>query len=315
MAYIRRRKGKWQSVVRLVGYPTRTQSFSLKNDAVSWGKQIELDIQRDLHNLKKMGYPTFQECLERYRDEIIISKRSREMESKLVKYILNEKFVVFRLNKIDSSMIAAYRDRELKYLKSSSVNRRLAIISHMYSIALKEWGYNVNNPVLNIRRPVNPEPRDRRFTEEELHKLLRGNRADPHMKFIIELALETGLRRSEIANIKPEHIVGAMLRVVKAKVKPRVIPLSKRAVQLLQDNMPIRKSSNAILMMWKRLMKHYEIKDAHFHDLRHESICRLFTNKKLSVPEVQVISGHLEPRTLLKVYANIKAEEIVHKLG
>ena len=37
MAYIRRRKGKWQSVVRLVGYPTRTQSFSLKNDAVSWG--------------------------------------------------------------------------------------------------------------------------------------------------------------------------------------------------------------------------------------------------------------------------------------
>jgi len=315
MAYIRRRKGKWQSVVRLVGYPTRTQSFSLKNDAVSWGKQIELDIQRDLHNLKKMEYPTFQECLERYRDEIIISKRSREMESKLVKYILNEKFVVFRLNKIDSSMIAAYRDRELKYLKSSSVNRRLAIISHMYSIALKEWSYNVNNPVLNIRRPVNPEPRDRRFTEEELHKLLRGNRADPHMNFIIELALETGLRRSEIANIKPEHIVGAMLRVVKAKVKPRVIPLSKRAVQLLQDNMPIRKSSNAILMMWKRLMKHYEIKDAHFHDLRHESICRLFTNKKLSVPEVQVISGHLEPRTLLKVYANIKAEEIVHKLG
>ena len=315
MAYIRKRLGKYQCLVKQKGYPIRTQSFSLKSDATRWGKQIELDIQRDLHNLKKMEYPTFQECLERYRDEIIISKRSREMESKLVKYILNEKFVVFRLNKIDSSMIAAYRDRELKYLKSSSVNRRLAIISHMYSIALKEWGYNVNNPVLNIRRPVNPEPRDRRFTEEELHKLLRGNRADPHMKFIIELALETGLRRSEIANIKPEHIVGAMLRVVKAKVKPRVIPLSKRAVQLLQDNMPIRKSSNAILMMWKRLMKHYEIKDAHFHDLRHESICRLFTNKKLSVPEVQVISGHLEPRTLLKVYANIKAEEIVHKLG
>ena len=62
-------------------------------------------------------------------------------------------------------------------------------------------------------------------------------------------------------------------------------------------------------------MKHYEIEDAHFHDLRHESICRLFTDKNLSVPEAQVISGHLEPRTLLKVYANIKAEDIVHKLG
>ena len=315
MAYIRKRLGKYQCLVKQKGYPIRTQSFSLKSDATRWGKQIELDIQRDLHHLKKIEYPTFKECLERYRDQIIISKRSKEMENRLVKYILTEGFVNFKLNKVDSSMIASYRDRSLKYLKSSSVNRRLAIISHMYSIALKEWGYNVNNPVLNIRRPVNPEPRDRRFTQEELHKLLRGNRADPQMKFIIELALETGLRRSEIANIKPEHWTGNMLKVVKAKVKPRTIPLTKRAQQLLRENLPIRKSANAILMMWKRLMKYYEIEDAHFHDLRHESICRLFTDKNLSVPEAQVISGHLEPRTLLKVYANIKAEDIVHKLG
>ena len=249
MAYIRKRLGKYQCLVKQKGYPIRTQSFSLKSDATRWGKQIELDIQRDLHHLKKIEYPTFKECLERYRDQIIISKRSKEMENRLVKYILTEGFVNFKLNKVDSSMIASYRDRSLKYLKSSSVNRRLAIISHMYSIALKEWGYNVNNPVLNIRRPVNPEPRDRRFTQEELHKLLRGNRADPQMKFIIELALETGLRRSEIANIKPEHIKGPMLKVVKAKVKPRTIPLTKRAVQLLQDNMPIRKSANAMNLL------------------------------------------------------------------
>ena len=79
MAYIRRRSGKWQSVVRCVGYPSRTQTFSLKSDAISWGKQMELDLQRDLHNLKKVEYPTLKECLERYRDEIIISKRSKEI--------------------------------------------------------------------------------------------------------------------------------------------------------------------------------------------------------------------------------------------
>ena len=219
MAYIRRRSGKWQSVVRCVGYPSRTQTFSLKSDAISWGKQIELDLQRDLHNLKKVEYPTLKECLERYRDEIIISKRSKEMESRLVKYILTEGFVNFKLNKVDSSMIASYRDRSLKSLKSSSVNRRLAIISHLYSIALKEWGYNVNNPVLNIRRPVNPEPRDRRFTKEELHKLLRGNRADPQMKFIIELALETGLRRSEIANMLPTIQQSTISAVADAKLR------------------------------------------------------------------------------------------------
>jgi len=185
----------------------------------------------------------------------------------------------------------------------------------MFSIAKKEWGYKVNNPVLSIRRPKNPEPRDRRFTQEELDKLLKGNRADPHMKFVIELALETAMRRSEIANIKPEHFRGKTLKIVKAKIKPRTIPLTKRAQELLQHNLPIKKSANAILMCWKRLTKFYELEDAHFHDLRHLSLQRFFTVKKLSVPETMVISGHLEPRTLLKVYANLKAEDLVHKLN
>ena len=315
MATIRKRLGRWQSIVRVKGYPARTQSFDSKADAKLWSSNTELELHREEHGLRKNKYPTFRECFERYRDEVVIHKRSKDMENKLIKYILTEGFVNYRVDKVDSSMIASYRDRALKSLKSSSVNRRLAVISHMYSIAKKEWSYKVDNPVLAIRRPKNPEPRDRRFSKEELDKLLKGNRADPHMKFIIELALETGLRRSEIANIKPEHFKGKTLKIVKAKVKPRTIPLTKKAQELLKFNLPMKKSANAILMCWKRLTKFYEIEDAHFQDLRHLSLQRFFTIKKLSVPEVQVVSGHLEPRTLLKVYANLKAEDLVHKLN
>ena len=50
MATIRKHNNKWQSIVRVVGYPQRTQSFTMKSDAVAWSKQVELDIQRDLHN-------------------------------------------------------------------------------------------------------------------------------------------------------------------------------------------------------------------------------------------------------------------------
>jgi integrase len=57
------------------------------------------------------------------------------------------------------------------------------------------------------------------------------------MKFIIELALETALRRSEIANIKPEHLKEKVLKIVKAKIKPRTIPLTKRAQELLKVNL------------------------------------------------------------------------------
>ena len=50
-------------------------------------------------------------------------------------------------------------------------------------------------------------------------------------------------------------------------------------------------------------------------DIDIKEYSRFFSVKNLSVPEVQVLSGHLEPRTLLKVYANLKAEDLVHKLN
>ena len=66
---------------------------------------------REEHGLRKNKYPTFRECFERYRDEIVIHKKSKEMENKLIKYILTEGFVNYRVDKVNSSMIAGYRDR------------------------------------------------------------------------------------------------------------------------------------------------------------------------------------------------------------
>jgi len=129
------------------------------------------------------------------------------------------------------------------------------------------------------------------------------------------LAIETAMRRSEIANIKPEHVKGNILKIPVAKTKPRTIPLTPTAVQLLEDNLPIRMSSNAIHLSWVRLTKKHGIEDARFHDLRHEGLSRMFEVKSLNVPEVQLISGHLEPRTLMRVYANLRPKDLADKLA
>jgi len=100
MAYIRKRLGRWQSVVRVKGYPARTQSFNSKSDARLWSSNIELELYREEHGLRKNKYPTFRECFERYRDEVVIHKRSKEMETKLIKYILTEGFVNYRIDKV-----------------------------------------------------------------------------------------------------------------------------------------------------------------------------------------------------------------------
>ena len=41
MATIRKRLGRWQSIVRVKGYPARTQSFNSKTDAKLWSSNIE----------------------------------------------------------------------------------------------------------------------------------------------------------------------------------------------------------------------------------------------------------------------------------
>ena len=72
MAYIRKRLGRWQSVVRVKGYPARTQSFNYKSDARLWSSNIELELYREEHGLRKNKYPTFRECFKRYRDSFFI---------------------------------------------------------------------------------------------------------------------------------------------------------------------------------------------------------------------------------------------------
>ena len=54
------------------------------------------------------------------------------------------------------------------------------------------------------------------------------------------------------------------------------------------------------------------IKDLHFHDLRHEAISQFF-EKGLSIPEVALISGHKDVRMLFR-YTHLKAEDILRKL-
>ena len=311
MAYFRKRLGKWQCVIRIKGHPTTTKTFVVKKDAEIWAKNIELKYFREEIDILKINYPLFKDCLVRYRDEVTVHKRSKDMENKLIKYLLKEPFINLKLNQINNSIIAQYRDRALKALHPSSVKRRLAIISHLFSIARKEWGFKIENPVLDIRKPKLPEPRDRRFTDKEIKLLIYGNKTSEKLKSIIQIALETGMRQGEILGIKKEHINGQTLYIPVTKTKPRSIPLTKRALEILNNtNLPFTLSAMAVSKQFNWLCKFYKIHDGRFHDLRRQALTNFMIEKKLSVAEVMLISGHADPRILLNIYNNTKIHDL-----
>ena len=316
MAYFRKRLGKWQCVIRIKGHPTTTKTFVVKKDAEIWAKSIELKYFREEIDILKIDYPRFKDCLIRYRDEVTIHKRSKDMEKKLIKYLLREPFIDLKLNLINSSVIAQYRDRSLKNLQPSSVKRRLALISHMFSIAKKEWGFKIDNPVLDVRKPKLPEPRDRRFTDKELKLLIYGNKTSEKLKSIIQIALETGMRQSEILRIRKEHLMNQSLFIPITKTKPRTIPLSNKALDLLKSaKLPFGLSGIAVSKQFHNLCKFYNIKDAKFHDLRRQALTNFMKDKKLSVAETMFISGHSDPKVLLKTYNNLKLLDVSKRMN
>ena len=86
MAYIRRRKGSWQTVIRVQGYPPITKTFKIKIDAQRYSRDLENKLFREKHDIAKKKFPIMCAALIRYRDEVTVHKRSKEMLSNYMNY-------------------------------------------------------------------------------------------------------------------------------------------------------------------------------------------------------------------------------------
>jgi len=101
-----------------------------------------------------------------------------------------------------------------------------------------------------------------------------------------------------------------------AKTKPRTIPLTKKAQSLLKHvQLPFNVKQDRLTKQFKRLCNHYGIKDARFHDLRRNALTDFMKVKKLDVPSTMLIAGHSDPRMLLRIYNNLKVEDVAKKLN
>ena len=315
MSYIRKHGDKWQSLVRISGHPSLAKSFTSKTDARRWALSTELKIRREDAGVLKIKYPYFKDIALKYINEVSTTKRSFKKERYLIMALMNESWAEYQIDKIKPAIVGKYRDKLMQTISGSSVNRSLDALSTIFTQCKKEWGYPVPNPVLSIRRPKKAEPRNRRFTDEELHKLVKGNRTSEVMRTLIQIALETGMRAGEIANISHDHLKGSTLYIPVAKTEPRTIPLTQKAVTLIKNaKLPFKLSVDAIGKQFRRLCNHYGIKGAVFHDIRHQSLSNFMLHRKLNVGETMLVAGHKDPRMLLRIYNNLKVADVAKKL-
>lgn len=324
MATFRKRSNGWQARIQRKGYPDLAKTFDSRSEALSWARDMEYQIDKGVFHLPlNTKEATLSELLERYRKEITPHKKSQKPELYRIKGFLKSNLADRYVSNLRSSDFASYRDARLKLGKAgNTVKQELALISHLFFVARAEWGFeSLDNPIRHIRKPKLAKGRTRRVTDDEIN-LLINNTDSFDLPFILKLAVETGMRRGEIASISWSDI-NIQRRVIylwdTKNGEDRQVPLSSKAIALLEsiprrnDGRLFGMTAHAISYAFIRSRRRVNLEDLHFHDLRHEAISRIF-EKGLNVMEVGSISGH-KTLQMLKRYTHLKAEELALKLG
>lgn len=343
----------WKAVIRKSGWPTTIKTFRTKRDAEDWARRTEDEMVRGVYIQRASSERlTVEAALKRYLAEISPTKRptSAASEARHAKPLIQH-LGKYSLAALSSEIIAQYRDDRLAGLdrkdargqpdprprSPNTVRLDLALLGHMFNIAIKEWGIGLtHNPVQNIRRPAPGPGRDRRLTPEEQKRLLAAVDAhsNPMLGWIVRIALETGMRSSEITTLRRSQI-DLDRRVVRLRetknTTSRTVPMTNEATRLFRQALanPIRPIDTDLVFfgepgkdgkrrayqfnpVWTRIKKNTGILDFRFHDLRHEAVSRL-VEAGLSDQEVSAISGH-KSMQMLKRYTHLRAEDLVEKL-
>lgn len=327
MATFRQRgSGFWQASVRRTNRDTVSKTFSTKQEAEKWARSIEADLDKGIYvDLALAEKTTFKEIIERYMREVTPTMRSEKEDLIRLNAIARHPICKLNMVSLTSARLAAYRDERLKAVSPGTVIREFAYFSSIINHARREWGINISNPVMLVRKPPSPQGRNRILNLEERIRLLGAleptGRKSIWMKPLVEFALETAMRRGEMLSLLWKNVdlqkQIAFLELTK-NGESRTVPLSTTAIAVLQQLQHIDErvfpiNHAAVSANFAKARKRANLEDVHFHDLRHTAIT-LLAEKLPNVLELAAVSGRKELR-MLKRYHYPNPIELAKKLG
>lgn len=305
MASIRAHGNGWQAEVFKRGI-RRAQTFETKGAARAWAHQLEAEIMAGVRG--EIPNLTFADALKRYNREVSAKKKGARWESVRLGALERDRIAAVRLRHFGPPHVAEWRERRLQAVSGASVRREWNLLSHVCTYAVREWGWLKANPFKGLARPAGGKPRERIATPEELERLTTA--ASPNMAKVIIMAVETGMRASEIAS-RPV-VRGRVAYLVDSKNgTARDVPLSAAALEAWGDGITMKASS--ISALFAQLCKELKIVGLTFHDLRRTAIVRLAD--KLKPMELAKMVGHKDLRVTLNTYYRSDPEAVADKLS
>lgn len=187
-------------------------------------------------------------------------------------------------------------------LTNSTINRRLAVLRRVANLAYRRWGWLESPAGDKISLlPENPA-RERYLTRQELAKLLRGIQLRAARRAALVAAF-TGLRRGELAKLRPVNIQGDLIYLRTSKNgQPRIIPIVRHIMFALR-HLPFGVHADTLTHAVQRALP-----GVRFHDLRH-TCASLLIQAGIDLYRVGAILGHSDIRTT-KRYAHLAVRDL-----
>lgn len=321
LATIRKRNDKWQAQIRLAGMRPISATHSTKSKALAWAVTEETRLLKGeershTDRVKELRGMTFGNLLRLWDGSGGLTETNRTGFNEFLKDPISDT----QLTEITKQRVAQWKQQWLTRLKPDSLKRyaRVARGAWEYGTETLELPLRAN-PFCKLGLKLVGFRRLRRLRAGEYDKLLTV--ASEEMKLIVAWAVETGMRRGEIANARAEHLSedGVFLNIPETKTStPRCIPLTQKAQeiarkQMLSGSRLFTYSSHGISRRFLGMVRRAKLEDLHFHDLRHEALSR-FNAVGLSVFDIKTISGHKRVECL-DVYIQPELDRIAKLIG
>ncbi len=339
----------FRAKVRLKGAVPVSATFERKTDAAKWAQQTEAAIRegRYFKNAEAKRH-TLGDLVDRYTAEILPTKPKSAVDQTrqlawwkgrighLVLADVTPAVLSQCKSELASGMqgdgamsVAVVNPRTGKATKKavpprspSTVLRYMAVMSHAFSVACKEWQWLDDSPMRNVSKPKEPRGRVRYLSNDERDALLKAcaesRSEDLHVAVV--LALSTGARLMELMSLRWPQVDLQRRVITLTETKNgeiRALALTGKALEMVSERAKLRRIDTDLLFPSKTnpkkpidlhgpfstALKHAGITDFRWHDLRHTAASWLAMNGA-SLAEIAEALGH-KTLAMVKRYAHL----------
>jgi len=327
---------RWRAQVRRKGYPDRTETFSTKTLAEAWAKGIEGDVESLRAGVMPVGkLHTMGKLIEKYEEEVGRAKPFGRNKADVLRK-LRETLETVQVSALTPARIVTYITEDRK-IKGVTAGIDLTYLKSVLKVARALWQLPVHPSVVDDARETlhhmgmlnRGQERDRRPTLDEITRIKGwlAQHSDSLTPDHIDFILDSGFRPpSEITGLRWDRLNRADRTITildrkdpKKKIgNNMIVPLLGQCMAIIDraEKSPTKDAEfifpangGSWSSIFPRACTALSIDDLRLYDLRHESISRLVAGNKYSLPELMLITGHKDPKQLMR-YTQLRAKDL-----